>query len=93
MVVVEAMASGLPVIVSDQVGAKEAVDDASGWILPAEDSDAFAQRMAWCVEKPSAVASMAPASRRAAEQYSWDAYHQRVVEVLNQFLPTPQTAS
>jgi glycosyltransferase involved in cell wall biosynthesis len=93
MVVVEALASGLPVIVSDQVGAKEAVGDASGWILPAEDSDAFAQRMAWCVENPSAVTSMAPAARRAAEHYSWGAYHQRVVEVLSQFLPAPQAAS
>jgi glycosyltransferase involved in cell wall biosynthesis len=87
MVVVEAMATGCPVIVSDQVGAKQAVTDGeSGWIVPAEDADALADRMRWCIENPDAVRSMREAARSDASDYSWDAYRRRVVEHLQTIL-------
>jgi len=89
MVVVEAMATGCPVIVSDQVGAKQAVTDReSGWIVPADDVSALADRMRWCIEHPDAVPSMREAARSDAADYSWDAYHRRVVEHLQTILAT-----
>src|SRR5205814_1052996 len=43
MVVIEAMATGLPVIVSEQVGAKEAVEEGRhGWVVPVGDVEALA---------------------------------------------------
>ncbi|PQJ35062.1 hypothetical protein BSZ35_11070 [Salinibacter sp. 10B] len=82
-VVVEGMATGLPALVSEHVGAKEVVTNGeSGWVLPAEDVEALANRMRWCVEHPEAVADMREAAVAAAKDYTWDAYRRRVVRHL-----------
>jgi glycosyltransferase involved in cell wall biosynthesis len=87
MVVVEAMAAGCPVLVSDQVGAKQAVTEGeSGWIVPAEDPSALADRMRWCIEHPGAVRSMREAARADASEYSWEAYRERVAQHLQSLL-------
>jgi glycosyltransferase involved in cell wall biosynthesis len=87
MVVVEAMATGCPVIVSDQVGAKQAVTEGeSGWIIPAEDAEALAKRMKWCIEHSGAVRSMSDAARSDASYYSWEAYRRRVANHLETVL-------
>ena len=81
MVVVEAMACGIPAIVSEQTGAREAITEGnSGWIIPANDTEALASKMKWCVEYPEQVSYMRSHARRDAESYSWPAYHERVVE-------------
>jgi glycosyltransferase involved in cell wall biosynthesis len=87
MVVVEAMAAGCPVIVSDQVGAKQAVTEGeSGWVVPAEDADALADRMQWCIDRVDTVRSMADAAREDASEYSWEAYRERVAQHLQSLL-------
>jgi glycosyltransferase involved in cell wall biosynthesis len=81
MVVVEAMATGLPVILSDHVGAKEAIDEGvNGWVVPAEDTESLAYRMRWCIKNDNEVRAMKLAARGAAERYSWESYRQRVVK-------------
>lgn len=84
MVVVEAMATGLPVIITENVGAKEAITEGkSGWVIPAEDSTALYDRMRWCIDHADQVRAMQDAARRDAKPYSWEAYRKRVVHVLN----------
>lgn len=90
MVVVEAMAAGCPVIVSDQVGAKEAVSEGeSGWVVPAENVDALVERMRWCIARPQSVRSMRAKARADADGYSWAAYRNRVVEHLRSLSVAP----
>lgn len=82
-VVVEAMATGLPVLVSEHVGAKEVVTQGeTGWVVPAENMDALANRMRWCIEHPEQVHAMRSACVEKARDYSWAAYRERVTEVL-----------
>jgi len=82
-VVVEAMATGLPVLLSDHVGAKETVDeDENGWVVPVEDREALAECMRWCVEHAEQVHAMKAACVETAQGYSWTAYRERVTEVL-----------
>jgi glycosyltransferase involved in cell wall biosynthesis len=82
-VVVEAMATGLPTLLSEHVGAKEAVAEGeTGWVVPAEDVDALANRMQWCVEHPRQVRAMRDACINTAQNYSWEAYHERVIDVI-----------
>jgi len=82
-VVVEAMATGLPVLLSEHVGAKEVMDEGeTGWVVPAEDADALAERMRWCIEHPEPVRSMRDAAVAAAQDYSWAAYRERVTDVI-----------
>jgi glycosyltransferase involved in cell wall biosynthesis len=87
MTVIEALACGLPAIVSEMVGAREAIDEGvSGWIVPVADAEALAKRMAWCVENRAALGAMRPAARAAAERYDWDRYAKRLTEVMTSIL-------
>ena len=84
-VVVEALATGLPVLVSEHVGAREVVEKGStGWVVSAEDVDALADRMRWCIEHPDEVRAMRDAAIESARDYSWTAYRNRVVEVIEE---------
>jgi glycosyltransferase involved in cell wall biosynthesis len=83
MVVAEAMACGLPAIVSTMVGAKDMIDEGvNGWVLPFADVAALAERMIWCVENREAVAMMRPQARAAAERCSWEAYRVRLANLI-----------
>lgn len=91
MVVAEALASGVPVLVSEMVGAKDLVTDGrTGWIVPVEDTPALADRMAWCARHPEAVRTMGPDCRRAGEAATWPAYHRRLAELLRVVLEKHQ---
>jgi glycosyltransferase involved in cell wall biosynthesis len=92
MVVAEALACGLPVLVSEMVGAKELVAPGrNGFIVPVGDgrgdSAALAERMAWCVRHREAVAAMSEECRKSVESATWPAYHHRLVELLRAILP------
>lgn len=83
MVVAEALASGVPVLVSEMVGAKDLVTEGkTGWIVPVGDAAALARRMAWCAAHPDEVRAMRADCRRAAESATWPAYHRRLVDLL-----------
>jgi len=82
-VVVEALATGLPALLSAHVGAKEAIaEEETGWVVPAEDAEALAERMQWCIEYPEAVRSMRDACVATAQDYSWAAYREQVTNVI-----------
>ena len=52
----EAMSAGLPVIVTRETGLTDFVTDGvEGWIVPARDADALADRLRWCVAHPDDV--------------------------------------
>jgi glycosyltransferase involved in cell wall biosynthesis len=83
MVVAEALATGIPALVSEMVGAKELITEGeTGWVVPVEDVPALAERMLWCARHPAEVRAMRDACRRAAEGATWPAYHRRLAEVV-----------
>lgn len=87
MVVVEAMATGLPAIVTENVGAKQVITEGeSGWVIPAEDVGALYDRMRWCIGHAKEVQSMASSAHTAAQEYTWDRYRNRVVSFLEGYL-------
>lgn len=86
-VVVEGLAAGLPALVSEKVGAKEVLTEGqNGWVVPVEDVEALAARMRWCVEHPDQVDDMQGAAVATAQDYTWDAYRERVVDCLKEVL-------
>ena len=83
MAAMEAMACGVPAIISEMVGAREATEQGrNGWLVPVADASALAERMAWCVENRAALTAMRPAARSAAERYDWGRYGERLAEVM-----------
>ncbi len=82
MVVLEAMASGLPAIVSRTVGAADLVEEGvDGYIVPAEDSHCIAERIEGLSRDRDLLTNMSRAARAKALRYPWSAYRGRVVDV------------
>ena len=75
LVVLEAMQSGMPVIVSDQVGAADVVvDGESGFVVHAGDVDSLADSMRYFVDNPERIAPMGEKAKSTAEKLSWERY-------------------
>jgi glycosyltransferase involved in cell wall biosynthesis len=86
-VVVEAMACGLPVIVTENVGARDLVESGkNGWVIPSNDVGALYQKMAECVDDPERLRMMGKAARRTAERAGWSVYRDRAAHTIRQFL-------
>jgi len=82
MVVVEALAAGVPVIVSDHAGSSEAIrENENGWVVPAGDEAALFERMLTCCRDIDHVRSMSATCTRSAADHDWSHYSKRSVEI------------
>jgi len=88
MVVAEAMASGLPVIVSRQAGASELIDPGVNGLLLQDfrDINELAEKMDLLQHDRALAARMGAAARRTAEKYSWDSVAEQTMRVYLQAL-------
>lgn len=85
MVVLEAMASGLPVVVSDQAGAADAVTHGEdGFVFPVNDEEALTEHLNALIGDPRLRREMGAAARKTARsgKWGWDGYIDRAVPVL-----------
>jgi len=93
MVVAEALAAGLPVVVSDMVGAAELIEPGvNGWVVPAGDVQALEARLlalAQPPEGPLLLRAMRPRCRASAQGATWDAYRDRFAALVRELLARP----
>ncbi|RMZ89944.1 hypothetical protein DV736_g2824, partial [Chaetothyriales sp. CBS 134916] len=83
LVVLEAMASGMPVIARDQGGPSEIVRDGeTGYLIPPDDLDAFVDKTLLLCRDSELRSAMAVAARRQAEDTTWEKINQRVAWTL-----------
>jgi glycosyltransferase involved in cell wall biosynthesis/peptidoglycan/xylan/chitin deacetylase (PgdA/CDA1 family) len=84
MVLPEALAAGLPAVVTDRVvSAHEFIKDGeNGFIVPAGDSRALAEKMLWFIHNASACSRMSHAARRSLENYRPDSGAETLVRYL-----------
>lgn len=83
----EAMACGLPVIVSTNSFADEVIDDGvNGFIVPIRDADAIAERLRVLAADPDLRARMGAEARRTAERFDWSRYRERIVGLMRGIL-------
>jgi starch synthase len=73
MVVYEAMAGGLPAIVSENVGAPVR-DGVDGFVVPIRDADALADRLRSLRDDPALRQRLGDAAIERATEQTWDAY-------------------
>jgi glycosyltransferase involved in cell wall biosynthesis len=87
MVVPEALAAGLPVLVSDRAGAAELVQEGkNGWVVPAGDAGALAERMLDAARSRDDLRRMRTACRRSAAACDWSVYRERLPALLRELL-------
>ena len=85
MVVYEAAACGLPVIVSENVGAAIR-DGQDGFIVPIRDPDALADRLLRLYRDPALRRAMGQSAYEYVQQFTWEAYHRQVIANYRQVL-------
>lgn len=84
----EALACGLPMVVTPNAGTvvRDGVD---GFIVPASDGPALAEKLEAIVTDRDQRARMSAHARERARDFSWDAYERRLLEALAE-LPVPK---
>lgn len=87
LVIVEAMAAGLPVITTaNTIGPDLIHDDINGYLVPIRDIEAIRRSIQQLLDKSSdELAAMRQAARNAALNYSWGAYASRLEPLLETF--------
>jgi len=80
-VLLEAMASGLPVVASDLSGADDCITHGKeGFVVPARDVDRIAEAIVWCYQHRDETRAMGRAARaRIESQFTLDHYNQRMI--------------
>ena len=80
-VLLEAMASGLPVIATERSGAGDCVAHRKeGFVVPTHDPDALADAILWCYQHPDETYAMGDAARaRIENEFTLEHYNQRQI--------------
>jgi len=83
LVVLEAMASGLPVIVSNQAGVSEIIKDTEDGLILKDysNSEEIAQKINLLISNPNLRKEMGIKARKKAELYTWDRVAEKTLEV------------
>ncbi len=81
LVVLEAMACGVPVLTSRRVGAAELLND-DFMVMPAPDEAELARRMEQILARPELRRACAERARRAAAGHTWERYLDQVCAAL-----------
>jgi glycosyltransferase involved in cell wall biosynthesis len=82
-VLLEAMASGLPVVATDRTGANDCMKHGTeGLIVPARNADALADAMLWCYEHREQSLAMGKAARaRIESEFTLEHYNERAINM------------
>ena len=92
MVATEALAHGLPVILTENAGAADFVThEQNGLVIQAGSTDAIAGSIQWCLDNRSRLQEMRQAAWQSVEGQGWDQYRQRIARCVRQNLSNQPT--
>jgi phosphatidylinositol alpha-mannosyltransferase len=87
IVLVEAMAAGVPVVASDIAGYREVVrDGVDGLLVPPKDPNALAAAIRRVLSEPELAAALMAAGRSRAQAFSWQVVAPRLESVYDRVL-------
>lgn len=80
MVQQEALACGLPIIVTPNAGGEDLVEEGrTGFLVPVRSPETIAEKIAWFADRRQALADMRPDCAAMAARYSWTEYAGRIL--------------
>jgi phosphatidylinositol alpha-mannosyltransferase len=89
MILLEAMAAGVPIVASDITGYRSVVENGvEGLLAPPKDEQAIACAIIELLHDPARRAQMSAAGQRKAAQHDWDLIAQRVLTYYEQLIAT-----
>ncbi|MCP4194805.1 MAG: glycosyltransferase family 4 protein [Planctomycetaceae bacterium] len=81
--VLEAMAAGLPALVTYETGTTDIVlEGESGWVIPSADVDALASRLQHAIESRDKLRGMGASALERVAPFTWKAYGERAAAFL-----------
>jgi glycosyltransferase involved in cell wall biosynthesis len=87
LVLLEAMACGIPVITTPNTAGPDILTDGiEGFIVPIRDVETLKEKLEWCYSHPQELAQMGQAARRKAEQLTWELYRQKLASRVQELL-------
>jgi len=86
LVLLEAMACGLPAIASTATAGADVLTEASGQLLPVGDLDRVVDALRWFDQNRGRLPAMGRAARKRAEECTWDQYRCAVTEATSAFM-------
>ena len=79
----EAMASGLPLIVTRNAGGEDLiVEGKTGFLVPFGDPAAIAEKIVWFLENRDQLPAMSQAARAKAAELTWPAYGEKILHAI-----------
>ena len=82
--VLEAMACGTPAIVTENTGAKDAVLQGGGWVIPANDRSALQACLENLIADRTAIEIRGKKAQQIARQYTWEHYSKQWTATLTE---------
>ncbi|WP_373529672.1 glycosyltransferase family 4 protein [Nostoc sp.] len=87
LVLLEAMACGIPVITTPNTAGPDILTDGvEGFVVPIRNVEALKEKLEWCYCHPQELAEMGRAARLKAEQLTWGLYRQRLASQVKDIL-------
>ena len=80
LVLVEAMACGLPVVATDATAGPDVVGDSAGKLIAAGDAEALIAALHWFASHRGDLPAMGESARHQATRLTWPTYRRRVTD-------------
>jgi glycosyltransferase involved in cell wall biosynthesis len=85
LVILEAMAAGLPVITTQNTGGPDVIGEGKeGFVVPAGDAEALREKMEWFTQNPEKAAEMGKAAHRKAKEFNWERYGAEYARIIRE---------
>ena len=91
-VLLEALASGLPILSTTHTAAPDLIEDGvEGFIVEPRRPDLLAERIAWAAMHRKELREMGRCARLRAEHFTWERFRARTAEAVRQYLSSMET--
>lgn len=85
--IMEAAAVGLPLVISENSGVADIIQNfTEGIIIPIQSSEAIQNAVKWFIDHPERIQSMGNAARKKALEYTWEKYYKTAVKEIQRGL-------
>ena len=85
--VTEALASGCPVICSENAGVSDLIEDGyNGFVIPAQNVDAIIKNVIYFFQNREHLKQMQINARQTAIKYTWENYYKNIGDIFEQIL-------
>lgn len=90
LVILEALATGTPVICTEYAGGNDAITDyENGIVCKASDRESFLSAVKWMLQNQDRIPRMSEAARASAMKYTWENYYGNIGSGVSDILRAP----